>query len=266
MSDLTSFYVSSSAFPCFSDAVAYCKKHSLNLEISFFARGYEYDMTSQQEFEDCKKMFDAVPEMQKILHGICFDIVPTSLDPQVIELTRQRMKQSIELARYFNAHTVIFHSGYNSNVKYESYKNQFIINQSEYWKSFLDDNNITDLTVALENTYEETPRILKEICDMVNSPYFKTCIDTGHVNAFTNYNLIHWISELKNHLHHFHIHNNTSNTDFHDSLINGSIDYIDFFDYVLTLDVPLSYTLEMFDEQYVTDSLLFINNNYSGVL
>jgi sugar phosphate isomerase/epimerase len=266
MTGLIDLYISSTGFIKLEDALKCCNENNVHLEISKFARASEYDSTTQQEFNYYQKMIQTLPWLKISVHGTSFDLVPTSLDPKIIDVTRLRIRQSIELTRFFGGNTVIFHSGYNSNVRLESYISKFIENQGKFWKAMIDDLNVTDITIALENTYEESPHIIKEICDYVDSANFKTCVDTGHVNSFTNYDLIYWLDYLKDYLHHFHLHNNTGRADEHRSLQDGTLNFESLFEFLLDLDKPLSLALELFEEEHINESLEFIREKYPALL
>lgn len=255
-------YVSSTAFKTFEEAIDFCNEKHVNLEISKFTRADIVDNSTEEDFNRIKELFAKNKHIKKVLHGTSFDLTPTSFDSKIIEVTLYRLVQSVELARFFDVETVVFHSGYNPQVKFESYIENFVEKQIEFWISFIKDNKINDLTIALENTYEDNPYILKKIYDGVNSKYFKTCIDTGHVNCFSNYNLCYWTDCLKDYLSHIHLHNNNGSMDQHQSVINGTLNFEDFFQLLLNSNGKLSLTLEMFEKKYIAESLEFIRKNF----
>lgn len=263
MNNLIDLYVSTIVFLTVENTVDYCIENDVNIEISRFLKPDIIDSVTNKELENAKLAL-TTNNIDKIsLHGACFDLAPTSMDPKIVAVTTERLKQSLSIARYLGAKTIVFHSGYNSQIGFDSYREKFIEKQIEYWKDFIQDNEINDITIALENTYEENPLILKQIYDGVNSKFFKSCIDTGHVNVYSDYSLTHWIDTLETYLHHFHLHNNYGKTDEHLGLLKGTLDFNKFFNEIFKLNKPLSLTLEIFNEKDVIESVDFIRKNFN---
>ena len=262
MSSLIKLYVSSPAFKTLDAAINYCVDNAIDLEVSTFARADTIDTTSEDDLKRLNEQFKQNNIKNITLHGACQDLCPSSLDPKIVEVTKIRHRQSIEIARKLNANTVIFHSGYNSHVKAQSYINSFIKRQIEYWIRLLEENQVNDLIVTLENTYEETPDILLQIYEGVNSEYFKSCLDLGHVITFSNNDLLTWIKTLNKYLHHFHLHNNNGLRDEHSSLIKGKIDFDEFFNTILTMQKPLNLVLEIFEKNEVIESLEYVRKYF----
>ncbi|MGD9581440.1 MAG: sugar phosphate isomerase/epimerase family protein, partial [Vampirovibrionia bacterium] len=195
-------------------------------------------------------------------HATSFSMNPGALDGKVIELTKFRFKQSLDIARLLGAEVLVFHSGYNAHIKSESYRNQFVRKQVAFWKDFIKENDVEDLTIVLENTFEEDPHILKAVYDAVDSNNFKACLDLGHVSVFSNYNVLYWFKILKKHLKHFHVHNNNSKRDQHNSILRGEINFTEFFEEITRFNQPFTLTLEIFEKNDVIESLEFIRKNF----
>lgn len=255
-------YASSAAFKNTLEAIDYCKKNNINLEISSFARTEVLDATKKEELEAIKEALNNNKQIKVSLHGACFDLSPASLDSRIAKISKERMKESLDLARFFNCHTLVFHSGYNPCVRLDYYKKSFIKCQIDFWKSFIEEFEVNDITLALENTYEESPDILVEIYEGVNSKNFKACVDVGHVNSFTNYDLIHWLKAVGPYLHHFHLHNNKGYYDDHLCMTKGTLIFDEFFEIIKKIDRPLQLTIEIFEEKELISTLNFLRNEY----
>lgn len=255
------YYVSTLSFKTVEKAIDYCVEKNINLELSKFAIPYLADK-AESEIGDIKALLQKTGKTDLTFHGACYALCPATIDDRILEVTDYRLKQSVGIARKVGAKCVVFHSGYNSLVKSENYINNFIEKQIEFWKQFIEDNKIDDIIIALENTEENDPQILKRIYEGVSSPYFKSCIDIGHIAAFSNYNLIHWMSELEEYLYHFHIHNNNSSRDQHLSIFKGEINFDEFLSYLCASSKSLNLVLEMFDVEDVTESLEYLRKKF----
>lgn len=260
MDHLVRFHITTALDMDFDKSVHLSNKHNLKLEVSQFTVP---DAIEGDIYEHIDIFVNKInPQNRDVFtsHGAFFDLCPTSLDNAVVELTTKRILDSIRISEYLGADTVVFHSGYNNNVKAEAYKAKFIEKQIEFWNPIVKTIENSNITIALENTFEETPSIMKEILEGVSSPSFKTCIDTGHVNCYTNYDLIHWVYELEDYLHHFHLHNNNGQRDEHRTLTRGTINFKSFFEEMKFLNKPVIMTLEVFTETDMIDSINYIQS------
>jgi sugar phosphate isomerase/epimerase len=262
MKNSLDLYLCSIVFPGIDEAIEYCINNSLNLEIGRFILPEIVDNTTDKDFKNIKDNINKSKLKNLILHGACFDMIPSSMDPKIVNVTRERLTQSLKIARFLGAKKLVFHTGYNCLIGMDNYINKFIEKQIKFWIEFIEENKIDDITIVLENTYEQDPIILKKIYDGVNSKYFKSCIDTGHVNAYSVYPLTYWLEILEDYLCHFHIHNNDGKRDLHLGILQGKIEFFDFFKQVINFNKPLSFTLEIFNEKDMLESLAFLKENF----
>ncbi len=71
----------------------------------------------------------------------------------------------------------------------------------------------TGVGLMLENTYEQTPTIHREILCRLNSPGARFCLDVGHTLAFAGNSWRDWLPELSPWLGHLHLHDNRGGRD-----------------------------------------------------
>jgi sugar phosphate isomerase/epimerase len=263
MNNNITLFVSSIVFEDFEKAALYCKDNAINIEISKFIIPENLDKITDPELQKIKESFIKQGISDFVLHGACFDLAPAAIDSRIVEVTRERLTQSLHVARKLGVRAIIFHTGFNGQLKITDYVSKFLEKQIAFWKQFISDNKVDDINILLENTYEEDPEIIKAILDGVDSPYLKACIDTGHVNAYSKFNLLHWVHYLDKYLYHFHTHNNDGFSDQHRGLEYGTINFKEFLAEIVKLNKPLSLTLEIFVEKEVIESLEFINKFYS---
>jgi sugar phosphate isomerase/epimerase len=162
------------------------------------------------------------------LHGAFYDMAASSVDPQVVALTRERYRLCMHIAAELGARTVIFHANYLPVIHHPGYRPEWTRRQVAFWLGLLDEIEWLDLTVALENMWEPEPDIIVEVLEQVGSPRLRACLDVGHVHLYSNaVPLTAWLSRLGNQVVHCHINNPRGLYDEHLPLDaeGGMIDY-----------------------------------------
>ena len=69
--------------------------------------------------------------------------------------------------------------------------------------------------ILIENIFEETPEMLKELIETINLPNVKINLDIGHAKL-GKVSLEEWIRELKDHIDYIHVHSNDGLYDNHE--------------------------------------------------
>ena len=127
---------------------------------------------------------DAIPEKQRIIsrlmdgfskfsfHGACvnYDDITKTSEAEFLRL----YNESYNFAKFHNISEIVFHANYVAGQEAETL---WIKRQSAFWKQFLQDKQIN---IYLENLVDDTPELMAELCDTVNDPRFKICLDVGH--------------------------------------------------------------------------------------
>ena len=177
-------------------------------------------------------------------HAPFNELCPAAIDPLVKEIAYKRYYQAFDLAKQYNIKKIIIHSGYVPLVYYKSY---FIEESVKFYKNLLK-NIDDDMIICLENVMEDEPNMLLDIVKQVNDKRFGLCIDIGHLNCQSNgYKLSDWLNISKDYIYHYHIHNNDGYKDTHNSLDNGTVDFIEFFKLADTLTKNATCTIESID-------------------
>lgn len=149
------------------------------------------------------------------LHGSSFDLNPGSTDKRVIELTKYRYLQSIEIAKELGATYVIFHSQINPLLRIDRIRKMKLDNQIKFWKDILNSIRDTDIILLIENEYDESPQELLYMLKNINSNKIRACLDTGHALAYSNLSISEWIEELESYIEYIHLHWNSRSCDSH---------------------------------------------------
>lgn len=164
--------------------------------------------------DDCKEKLKNFSNIIS-LHGSSFDLNPGSTDKKVIELTKYRYMQSVEIAKEIGAKYVIFHSQLDPLLSVEKIRKLKLENQINFWKEFIKEIEYIDITILLENEYDDSYEELLYIVKSVNSPKLRICLDTGHILAYSSKTLEDWILSTKDYIRYVHLHFNEGYNDSH---------------------------------------------------
>lgn len=161
------------------------------------------------------------------LHGASFDLNPGSMDRKIIDITKYRYLQSIKIAETIGASYVVFHSQLNPILKAPKIRLMKIDNQIKFWKCFLKEIVKNNITILLENEYDDNYKELLYIIEGVNSPRLKVCLDIGHALAYSDLELEDWILGLNKNIEYIHLHWNDGINDLHNSPKNEDLELVD---------------------------------------
>ncbi|WP_025161292.1 sugar phosphate isomerase/epimerase family protein [Paraclostridium bifermentans] len=195
----------------------------IGLEIQSFPQNI-LDEDYSTIISDCKNKLKNFSNVIS-LHGSSFDLNPGSTDKKVIELTKYRYMQSVEIAKEIGAKYVIFHSQLNPLLSVEKIRKLKLDNQIKFWKDFMNEIDDIDVTILLENEYDENPEEILHIVKSVNYPKLRICLDTGHILAYSKTSLEEWIVSTKDFITYIHLHFNDGKNDSHSKPSNEQLIY-----------------------------------------
>lgn len=253
-------YISSKINKDFKRVVSVATKQRLNIEIKTFVKNRNLDNVESilPVYKDILKNFSGKLSMHGAFTGLC----PVSNKVKIKEKTIYRFNQTIDIAKELNVKVIVFHSGIDTfpGSYYEDtdFIKWFIDNQVEFWSEFIKELENLEITAVLENTSEKSPDILRTVIERVNSDYLKLCIDAGHVNHKTGYDVSEWIKQTGKNLYHMHLHNNYRLLDDHNSLLKGTIDFTKVFSTLKELNLHPGLSLEINDYKATMESLNFV--------
>lgn len=150
----------------------------------------------------------------KALHGPFLDLKPSSPDKLIREVSYNRYLYTINVAKELNIDYLIFHSQINPYLNQPSIRKLNNIQSKEFWEEILKEVPDYKGIILLENIFEETPSMLKELIETINLPNVKINLDIGHANL-GKVTLEEWIKELKDYIFYIHIHSNDGLYDNH---------------------------------------------------
>ena len=204
------------------DAHQAAQEHGFGLEIAEYCTAWNMDVKLERTHAGVQRKLEGID--RRVLHAPFNELFPCAIDIKARELAAFRYRQAIELARQYGAHKVVIHSGYYEKMYYPVW---FVRESVKFWREFMD-SVPEDITICIENVFEQTSDMLRDIVMGVEHPRFCICLDIGHVNAYSKEPLSSWLDTCAEFISHFHIHNNDGSADTHNVLHSGSIDMAEF--------------------------------------
>lgn len=177
------------------------------------------------------------------LHGAFLDVTIHSQDAQMREISRARVRQSLEIARRLGVRGVVFHANLIAGYYDESYLNGWFEASVEFFKEML--MAFPKLEIYVENMFESRPDELKRLAEaMKDEPRFGLCLDYAHATVFGK-DVSHWVNELAPYIKHLHVNDNDLEGDRHWAVGDGQINWMNFSDILRKNNVDASMLLEV---------------------
>ncbi len=230
-------------------------EYRLNPEIGIDAQALErFDVSAYQRIAG--EIHDR--RLSVTLHGPFVDLAVGSTDPAIKAATRRRFEQLLELVPIFRPTAVVCHAGYDWK-RYSYFREDWMKNSLETWSwlaaSLLEQGS----RLMLENVYENNPRDMRHILQLLESQKVGFCLDAGHLIAFGQGDLRQWLEDLGSYIGQLHLHDNTGRDDEHLALGKGQIDFKLLFSYLISHNLPRPIiTLEPHQEADLWPSLAYL--------
>lgn len=215
--------------------------------------GEDLDTCREEDVEDLAARLRG-KGLEVTLHGPFMDLSPGGTDTKVKEVTTNRFRRAMELARFFRARAVVFHPGYEK-WKFDGNEEMWLESSLETWPPLVKMAEGFGLTLAMENVFEETPGPLRALLERIRSPHFRFCFDTGHAHLFSKVSLPHWLDALAEYLHEVHLHDNHQVWDEHLPVGEGGFDFDQFFNLLSRYQLNPIYTIEPHEESHLRRGL-----------
>jgi sugar phosphate isomerase/epimerase len=188
------------------------------------------------------------------LHGPFFDLVPGGMDKKMLQATRERLKEAFDLIPVFEPLSIVCHTGYDRK-RYPDVQDQWLDTALETWTPLADALKGTATALVFENVYERTPRMLSRLIEGLNRDCVGFCLDTGHMNVFSETDLERWLETMSPFLKQLHLHDNDGSRDDHLAIGEGQIDFDSLFAHIEKNRLKPIITLEAHQERAIWRSL-----------
>ena len=197
------------------------------------------------------------------MHGAFLDVVVFSKDERICEISKLRMRQSMEIARKLGVKGVVFHTNCNPMLSGESYDYNVITKTAVYVEELL--QAYSEIDIYLENMFDASPRMLVCISEQLKKySNYGVCLDYAHA-SISNVPMSEWVEELAPYLRHVHINDNDLKRDLHLAVGMGQIDWNQFAKYYHTYFDQCSVLVETTLPGAQVQSLRYLKENFVGL-
>lgn len=157
------------------------------------------------------------------MHGAFLDVTVFSRDELIRQISEKRMEQSMEIARQLGVRGVVFHTNYNPLISDAGYEAIVVTKTAAMLEKLL--YSYPDLQIYLENMFDATPEILKQISmELKDYQNYGVCLDYAHACIYGDA-LEEWVGQLAPVVRHLHINDNDLKRDLHLAVGDGKIDW-----------------------------------------
>ncbi len=150
----------------------------------------------------------------KSMHGPFLDLKPSSPDLQIRDVSRKKYLNALKIATALDLDYIVFHSQINPYLNEPNLVRLNNTQSKEFWVDILKEVKDFRGTIVLENVFEPTPQMLKELIETIDLPNVKVNLDVGHCKL-SKINLKEWIKELRDYIVYIHLHSNNGIHDQH---------------------------------------------------
>lgn len=206
---MSKVFVQPQSHKYFDKFLKYAQENGFNLEVASFAYSEVLDTNWREILEDHQRKLKGF-EGTISLHGVFMDLTIQSSDKRIREITTERITQNLEIAEALGAKYIVFHGGFNPLIKNDHFRQHWLERNAEFWSEIL---NRYAITVLLENLWEPTPEIFRDLLDRVGSERLKVCFDLAHVHIFSEAPLEEWVDTLRDALVYVHVSDNKGDSD-----------------------------------------------------
>ena len=160
------------------------------------------------------------PFARKSLHAPYYELTPCAIDSLIGRVSLHRYRQAVQTCMRLGIRRLVVHSGYAPQMYFPEW---FVPRSIEFWREFVRELP-PDFELLLENVLDLRPEYIRDVCDGVDDPRLRICLDVGHANAYSEVPVEEWIAMLGGRVAHVHLHNNDGSRDAHAPLHAGSMD------------------------------------------
>lgn len=207
----------------FEASAAFCRSEGIGIEITDFAFPKILDEDLAARITRHTKAVAGINPISS--HGPFFDLIATSLDPKIVEVTRQRHDAALAASRKIGAKFYVAHTNYTPLIRQSSYRKNWVRRMLDFWLPFADEAGKDNIVICLENVWEPVPDIQAELISAGNHPHLRASFDNGHALVFSNSPSKKWVESLGPMLAHCHLHDNSGKLDEHKSVGEGKEDW-----------------------------------------
>ncbi len=204
--------------------VAFARERGLGLELTCFATGPGLnEEEARQGLEERYRRVLADFAGPLAMHGAFIDIALHSEDRAVAAVAEARIERDLATASLLGCRKIVFHLGHNPQITSPVYREAVVQRQAAFWPRMLE--AWPELTICLENQWEEDWLIFREVFDLVRRPRFGMCLDLAHAHLHSQREAADWMRAMADQVRHMHWNDNMGDRDSHLAVGDGNIDW-----------------------------------------
>lgn len=200
-------------------AAELCRSEGVGLEVQDFAYPENLDNDPSKRIHRHTEAVKNIAPL--IVHGPCFDLMASSIDPAVVAVTKNRHDTALAAARTIGAKWYVAHTNYNPLIRNASFRKNWTGRMLNFWLPIADEAGKAGIVICLENLWEPTPDIQAELVTTGNHPHLKASFDNGHALVFSSESSSRWVETLGSMMAHCHLHDNSGELDEHKPVGEG---------------------------------------------
>lgn len=220
------------------------EKYNVGLEIAEYCTAMNMDMFFDETDKAVREKMAHADRF--VFHAPFNELCPAAIDPLVVDITRRRYREAVDLAMSYGIHKMVIHSGYTPLVYYKEWFKEKSVN---FWREFLKETP-EEMVFCYENVMEDSPDMPFEIVSEIASPRLGLCLDIGHATTLiSDVPAEKWVIKYGELLNHVHLHSNEGQMDLHAPLGTGLIDAEKIMELILENAPDATLTVESIDAE-----------------
>jgi sugar phosphate isomerase/epimerase len=195
---------------------------ALKIGIEIYFNNDAIDNTGSQDVKEVSGVLKDAGIVCTV-HAPFMDLSPGGVDRAVRSITKDKLKKSVEMANILNARGIVCHGGYNKWY-FDGNRQAWFDGSLDTWQEILKGAG-KDLSVMIENIFEEEPSTLVELFRHFKDKNLYYCFDSGHFNLFSTVSLEEWLTPLREKIREMHLHDNHGTWDEHLPIGGGTFPF-----------------------------------------
>ena len=201
----------------------------------------------------------------KAIHGPFLDLKPSSPDPDIRRVSQLKYMETLQAAHRLDVDFVVFHSQLNPYLNQPALRDLNNRQAAEFWQWIMGNSPYRG-KIVIENVFEESPFMIRELLDQIAHDRIMVNLDIGHINLGVS-DMVRWIEILDQDIAYVHIHGNNGFHDQHrppeDSVIRRLLEALASRD--INPSFALEYDLDSLKEEVGRYRKFFkLNSKYLG--
>ncbi len=229
-------------------------EHAIQPEI-----GLEGLCLYQESIEEFKQVAEILHKhrLDCTLHAPFFDLAPGALDPEILSVSRNKLRKAFALLPIFKPKSIVCHLQYEENK--QGYKQEAWAEAAlATWGELSAIAAKHDCLFLLENTYETNPDAHEHILSRLPGNNGHFCLDVGHLMSFAKTPWQQWLPRLSPWLGQLHLHDNNGLYDQHLAPGLGDFDFKGLFQFLADNNLRPLVTLEPHSEKDLWEAFVYL--------